>query len=67
MLSALADDNVCIKGYPAHKCLLLGEACDATSNSKSKGVTGLIQKEVAILRDSLKVKTIYVEKVDIAE
>ncbi|KAG2125536.1 hypothetical protein BD769DRAFT_1668790 [Suillus cothurnatus] len=67
MPSALADDNVCIKGYPAHKCLLLGEACDATSNSKSKGVAGLTQKEVTILRDSLKVKTMYVEKVDIAE
>lgn len=64
MPSALADDNVCIKGYPAHKCLLPGEARDTTSNSKSKGVAGLTQKEVSILMDSLKSKTMYVEKVD---
>jgi hypothetical protein len=64
MPSALADNNICIKGYPTHKCLLPGEVCDTTSNSKSKGVAGLMQKEVLILMDSLKSKTMHVEKVD---
>ncbi|KAG1859751.1 hypothetical protein F4604DRAFT_1930477 [Suillus subluteus] len=64
MPSALADNNICIKGYPAHKCLLPGEARDTTSNSKSKGVASLTQKEVLILMDSLKSKMMYVEKVD---
>lgn len=67
MPSALADDNICIKGYPAHKCLLPGEARGTTANSKSKGVAGLTQKEVSILMESLKAKTMYVEKVDVKE
>ncbi|KAG1843342.1 hypothetical protein DFJ58DRAFT_731631 [Suillus subalutaceus] len=57
MPNALADDNVCIKGYPAHKCLLPGESCRITSSAKSKGVAGLTQKEVTILVEALKAKS----------
>jgi hypothetical protein len=67
MPNALADDNVCIKGYPAHKCLLPGESRGITSSAKSKGVAGLTQKEVTILVEALKAKSMYVEKVDVKE
>ncbi|KAG2739565.1 hypothetical protein P692DRAFT_20690649, partial [Suillus brevipes Sb2] len=62
MSSALADANLCIKGYPAHKCLLPGEAHN--ENSKNKGIGALTQKEIAALVDALKVGTMQVAKVD---
>ncbi|KAG1724199.1 uncharacterized protein EDB91DRAFT_1255335 [Suillus paluster] len=65
MPSTLADNNVCIKGYPAHNCVLPGETHGVTSQSKSKGIASLTQKEVTILVEALKVKTMYVEKVSI--
>lgn len=61
MPSALANENLCIKGYPAHKCLLPGEYHNI--NSKSKGIGGLTQKEVLILVEALKAGTMYVAKV----
>ncbi|KAG1902465.1 uncharacterized protein F5891DRAFT_1186586 [Suillus fuscotomentosus] len=66
MPNALADDNICIKGYPAHKCLLPGESHGVISSAKSKGVASLTQKEVTIIIEALKVKTMYVKKVDVA-
>ncbi|KAG1853449.1 hypothetical protein DFJ58DRAFT_728198 [Suillus subalutaceus] len=67
MPSTLADDNVCIKGYPAHNCVLPGDTRGVTSQSKSKGVASLTQKEVTILVEALKAKTMYVEKVSITK
>jgi hypothetical protein len=61
MPSALANENLCIKGYPAPKCLLPGEYHNI--NSKSKGIGGLTQKEVLILVEALKAGTMYVAKV----
>ncbi|KAG1777168.1 hypothetical protein EV702DRAFT_1197489 [Suillus placidus] len=62
MSSALADANLCIKGYPTHKCLLPGEAHN--ENSKNKGIGALMQKEIAALVDALKAGTMQVAKVD---
>ncbi|KAG1881295.1 hypothetical protein F4604DRAFT_1922317 [Suillus subluteus] len=62
MSSALADANLCIKGYPTHKCLLPGEAHN--ENSKNKGIGALMQKEIAALMDALKAGTMQVAKVD---
>lgn len=62
MSSALADANLCIKGYPTHKCLLPGEAHN--ENSKNKGIGALTQKEIAALVDALKAGTMQVAKVD---
>ncbi|KAG1864822.1 hypothetical protein F4604DRAFT_1905288 [Suillus subluteus] len=46
MSSALADANLCIRGYPAHKCLLPGEAHN--ENSRNKGIRALTQKEIMV-------------------
>ncbi|KAG2094827.1 uncharacterized protein F5147DRAFT_778854 [Suillus discolor] len=62
MSSALADANLCIRGYPAHKCLLPGEAHN--ENSRNKGIGALMQKEIAVLVDGLKAGTMQVVKVD---
>ncbi|KAG1843040.1 hypothetical protein F4604DRAFT_1689634 [Suillus subluteus] len=62
MSSALADANLCIRGYPAHKCLLPGEAHN--ENSKNKGIGALTQKEIAVLVEALKSGTMQVVKVD---
>jgi hypothetical protein len=62
MSSALADANLCIRGYPAHKCLLPGEAHN--ENSKNKGIGALTQKEIVTLIDALKGGTMQVFKVD---
>lgn len=62
MSSALADANLCIRGYPAHKCLLPGEAHN--ENSRNKGIGALTQKEIAALVDGLKAGTMLVVKVD---
>ncbi|KAG0695533.1 hypothetical protein DFH29DRAFT_879987 [Suillus ampliporus] len=59
--SVLTNENLCIKGYPAHKCLLPGEYHNF--NSKSKVIGGLTQKEVLILVEALKAGTMYVAKV----
>ncbi|KAG1789413.1 uncharacterized protein HD556DRAFT_1447028 [Suillus plorans] len=61
MPSALANKNLCIKGYPAHKCLLPGEYHNM--NSKSKGIRGLTQKEVGIIVEALKAGMMFVEKI----
>ncbi|KAG1840034.1 hypothetical protein C8R48DRAFT_679693, partial [Suillus tomentosus] len=50
------------KGYPAHKCLLPGEAHN--ENSRNKGIGALTQKEIAALVDGLKAGTMQVIKVD---
>ncbi|KAG1787799.1 uncharacterized protein HD556DRAFT_1198723, partial [Suillus plorans] len=60
MSSALADANLCIRGYPAHKCLLPGEAHN--ENSRNKGIGALTQKEIAALVDGLKAGTMLVVK-----
>ncbi|KAG2124874.1 hypothetical protein DEU56DRAFT_916815 [Suillus clintonianus] len=52
MPNALADDRLRITGYPAHKCLLLGEYHSNTS--KSKAIGGLMHKEISALVDALK-------------
>ncbi|KAG1881253.1 hypothetical protein F4604DRAFT_1678839 [Suillus subluteus] len=62
MSSALADANLCIRGYPAHKCLLPGEAHN--ENSRNKGIRALTQKEIMVLIDALKAGTMQVAKVD---
>ncbi|KAG2157709.1 uncharacterized protein EDB93DRAFT_1246765 [Suillus bovinus] len=62
MSRALADANLCIKGYPTHKCLLPGEAHN--ENSKNKGIGALTQKEIVVLMDALKAGTMQVAKVD---
>ncbi|KAG1840054.1 hypothetical protein F4604DRAFT_1690916 [Suillus subluteus] len=62
MSSALADANLCIRGYPAHKCLLPGEAHN--ENSKNKGIGALTQKEIAVLMEALKSGMMQVVKVD---
>ncbi|KAG1811367.1 uncharacterized protein BJ212DRAFT_1301907 [Suillus subaureus] len=64
MPSALTNENFCIKGYPAHKCLLPGEYHNV--NSKSKGIRGLTQKEVLILVEALKAGTMYMAKMKIS-
>jgi hypothetical protein len=62
MSSVLADANLCIRGHPAHKCLLPGEAHN--ENSKNKGIGVLTQKEIVTLIDALKGGTMQVLKVD---
>ncbi|KAG0697545.1 hypothetical protein DFH29DRAFT_878605, partial [Suillus ampliporus] len=62
MPSALTDANLSIRGYPAHKCLLPGEAHN--ENSRNKGIGALTQKEIAVLVDALKEGTMHVVKVD---
>ncbi|KAG1821274.1 hypothetical protein DFJ58DRAFT_739232 [Suillus subalutaceus] len=62
MSSALADANLCIKGYPTERCLLPGETHN--ENSKNKGIGALTQKEIAVLVEALKSGTMKVVKVD---
>jgi hypothetical protein len=62
MSSALADANLCIRGYPAHKCLLPSEAHN--ENSRNKGIRALTQKEIAAPIAVLKAGTMQVIKVD---
>ncbi|KAG2120775.1 uncharacterized protein F5147DRAFT_766668 [Suillus discolor] len=52
MSSVLADANLCIKGYPANRCLLPSEAHN--ENSKNKGIGALTQKEIVVLMEALK-------------
>ncbi|KAG2117887.1 uncharacterized protein F5147DRAFT_648325 [Suillus discolor] len=61
MASSLANDNLCIKGYPAHLSWMPGESHN--TNSQSKGVAGLTQHEASVLSHALKVKTMHVVKV----
>ncbi|KAG1886337.1 uncharacterized protein F5891DRAFT_1201170 [Suillus fuscotomentosus] len=61
MPSVLANENLCIKGSLAHKCLLPGEYHNI--KSKSKGIRGLTQKEVSILVEALKAGTMFVVKI----
>ncbi|KAG1725304.1 hypothetical protein EDB19DRAFT_1947348 [Suillus lakei] len=58
-LNALTNENLCIKGYLAHRCLLPGEYHNV--NSKSKDIRGLTQKEVLILVEALKAGTMHVQ------
>lgn len=58
MPSALVEANLCIKGYPAHKCLLPGETHNEIS--KKKGIAALTQKEVTALADALKAGTMVI-------
>ncbi|KAG1897302.1 uncharacterized protein F5891DRAFT_1192000 [Suillus fuscotomentosus] len=62
MSSALADANICIRGYPADRCLLPGEAHN--ENSKNKGIGALTQREIVVLVEALKSGTMQVVKVD---
>ncbi|KAG1856838.1 hypothetical protein C8R48DRAFT_775782 [Suillus tomentosus] len=60
MPAALVEANLCIKGYPAHKCLLPGETHNEIS--KKKGIAALTQKEVTALVDALKAGTMVISK-----
>ncbi|KAG1886297.1 hypothetical protein F4604DRAFT_1539616, partial [Suillus subluteus] len=62
MGGALADANLCIRGYPTHKCLLPGEAHH--KNSKNKGIGALTQKEISALAEALRAGTMHVTRVD---
>ncbi|KAG1876193.1 hypothetical protein F4604DRAFT_1581105, partial [Suillus subluteus] len=55
MLAALVEANICIKGYPAHKCLLPGEA--HSKPGVNKGIGALTQKEISALVESLRAGT----------
>lgn len=55
MPAMLVEANLCIKGYPAHKCLLPGEA--HSKPGVNKGIGALTQKEVSALAKSLKAGT----------
>ncbi|KAG1846830.1 hypothetical protein F4604DRAFT_1936148 [Suillus subluteus] len=61
MPSSLANDHLRIEGYPTHLSLMPGESHN--SNSRSKGVAGLTQREVNVLALALKAKTMRVVKV----
>ncbi|KAG2113975.1 hypothetical protein DEU56DRAFT_710401, partial [Suillus clintonianus] len=52
MPSSLTNDHLHIEGYPAHLSLMPGESHN--SNSRSKGVAGLTQREVNVLALALK-------------
>lgn len=52
MPAGLLEANLSIHGYPAHKCLLPGEA--HSKLGLNKGIGALMQKEIAALVDSLK-------------
>ncbi|KAG0699037.1 hypothetical protein DFH29DRAFT_1002340 [Suillus ampliporus] len=55
MPAVLVEANLRIEGYPAHKCILPGEA--HSKNALNKGIGALMQKEIATLIDSLKAGT----------
>ncbi|KAG1724159.1 uncharacterized protein EDB91DRAFT_1255376 [Suillus paluster] len=55
MLAALVEVNLRIEGYPVHKCILPGEA--HSKHALNKGIGALMQKEIAVLVDSLKAGT----------
>ncbi|KAG1873296.1 hypothetical protein C8R48DRAFT_669895 [Suillus tomentosus] len=57
MPAMLVEANLCIKGYPAHKCLLPGEA--HSKPGVNKGIGALMQKEVGALAESLKAGTMW--------
>ncbi|KAG2352704.1 hypothetical protein BDR07DRAFT_1383980 [Suillus spraguei] len=61
MPSALASGGLNIEGYPAHKCLMLGESHDPTSKN-NKGIGVLMLKEVAALVDAFKAGIMQVVK-----
>ncbi|KAG2136084.1 uncharacterized protein EDB93DRAFT_1106955 [Suillus bovinus] len=61
MPSSLASGGLNIEGYPAHKCLMLGESHDPTSKN-NKGIGVLMFKEVAALVDAFKAGTMRVVK-----
>ncbi|KAG1861007.1 hypothetical protein C8R48DRAFT_774269 [Suillus tomentosus] len=58
MPAALVEANLSIQGYPAHKCLLPGEA--HSKLALNKGIGALMQKEIVALVDSLKSGTMRV-------
>ncbi|KAG1876192.1 hypothetical protein F4604DRAFT_1924468 [Suillus subluteus] len=60
MPAALLKANLCIKGYPAHKCLLPGETHNRIS--KKKGIAVLTQKEVMALAHALKMGTMVISR-----